>query len=314
MTQPMLKPAPEPSPATGREAGARAQRQAAPITHRSHSWTKLWQSLAVHGVLLLMAVLMVFPLLWLVSSSLKTPDQQYAWPPRLIPWPVRFANFTDLFQMTPMATYLFNSFKIAILAVIGMCLSCSLAAFAFARMRFRGSDLVFSILLATMMIPFAITMIPTFVVFRSLGWIDTHLPLIAPSFLGGAFMVFLLRQAYQSIPQELVDAAQIDGAGFFTIYWRIFIPLGMAVMATVALLTFLYSWNDLVSPLIYLNSQEKMTVPLGLAFLRGRAGTGVEKYGIIMAGSLLGVVPMLILYSLGQKYFVQGLARAGLKG
>jgi multiple sugar transport system permease protein len=164
------------------------------------------------------------------------------------------------------------------------------------------------------MIPVATTVIPTFVIMRWLGWIDTHNPLIVPNLLGGAFMMFLLRQTFMSVPQDLMDAAEIDGASFFYIYWKIFIPLGMPIMTTVAVLTFLYSWNDLFSPLIYLNTQTKMTVQLGLAYLRGRAGTGVAKYGIIMAGSLMGVLPMLILYAFGQKYFVQGLARTGLKG
>jgi multiple sugar transport system permease protein len=126
--------------------------------------------------------------------------------------------------------------------------------------------------------------------------------------------MFLLRQAFLSIPQDLIDAAQMDGASFFYIYWKIFLPLGMPMLTTVAVLTFLFSWNDLLSPLIFLNTQSNMTVPLGLAFLRGRAGTGIEKYGIVMAGSLLGILPMLILYSFGQKYFIQGLTRTGLKG
>ena len=135
-----------------------------------------------------------------------------------------------------------------------------------------------------------------------------------PSFFGSAFSVFLLRQFYATIPQDVVDSATIDGAGFFRIYWAIFLPLGMPALATVAVLTFLGSWNGLFAPLIYLNSTEKMTVPIGLSFLRGRAGSGAGATGIIMAGSLLGVIPMLILYALGQKYFIQGLARTGLKG
>jgi multiple sugar transport system permease protein len=213
-----------------------------------------------------------------------------------------------------MATYLFNSAKIAILSVIGMCVSSSLAAFAFARMRFRGKNLIFGILLGTMMIPYATTVIPTFVIFRLLGWINTHAPLIVPNFFGSAYFVFLLRQSYLGIPQDFMDAAEMDGAGFFYIYSRIFIPLGMPMLTTVAVLQFLGSWNDLFGPLIYLNDQMKMTVQIGLTYLRGRAGTGVEHVGIVMAGSLMGILPMLLLYSFGQKYFVKGLARAGLKG
>ncbi len=275
---------------------------------------KLLSRLLVHAVLALMAVLMVFPLLWLVSTSLKHPGKQYLWPPQLIPNPVYWQNYVDLFALAPMGVYLQNSFKIAILAVLGTTFSSSLAAFAFARMRFWGRNIVFGALLATMMLPGAVTIIPTFVIMRRLGWVDTHYPLIVPAYFGSAWNVFLLRQAFLGIPEDLVDAAKIDGAGFLRIYWQLFIPLGMPIITTVALLGFLGSWNDLFGPLIYLSNQYKMTVALGLAYLRGRAGTGTGRYGIIMAGSLLGVAPTLLLYSFGQKYFIQGLARTGIKG
>ena len=275
---------------------------------------RVLSQVTVHLALSAMAVLMIFPLLWLVSTSLKHPGKQYLWPPQIIPNPVYVRNYVDLFALAPMGVYLVNSFKIAILAVIGTSLSSSLAAFAFARMRFWGKGPLFAALLATMMLPGAVTIIPTFVIMRWLGWIDTHSPLIVPAYFGSAWNVFLLRQAYMGIPQDLVDAAQIDGAGFFRIYWQIFIPLGMPILATVALLAFLGSWNDLFGPLIYLSNQYKMTVALGLTYLRGRAGTGTGRYGIIMAGSLLGVAPTLLLYTVGQKYFVEGLARTGLKG
>ena len=267
-----------------------------------------------HMALMTMAVLMIFPLLWLVSTSLKHPSKQMLWPPQLIPNPVYFKNYSDLFVLTPMASYLTNSLKISVLSVIGVCFSSSLAAFAFARMRFRGREVLFGVLLATMMLPYAVTIIPTFVIMKNLGWLNTHMPLIVPAFFGSAYFVFLLRQSYRAIPQDLFDSATIDGAGFFQIYYKIFVPLGMPALVTVALFAFLGSWNDLFGPLIYLSSQEKMTVALGLTYLRGRAGTGVEKVGIIMAGSLLGVIPMLILYGFGQKYFIQGLSRTGLKG
>ena len=276
---------------------------------------KKWlTSITIHLILLVMAVLMIFPLLWLVSTALKDPSKQMIWPPQLIPNPVNLKNFSDLFVLAPMGTYLFNSFKITILSVVGTCLSSSLAAFAFARMRFRGRDALFTILLATMMLPYAVTVIPTFTIMRSLGWLDTHYPLIVPAYFGSAFNVFLLRQSYRTIPQDLFDAAKVDGAGFFRIYWQIFIPLGMATLMTIAIFAFLGSWNDLFGPLIYLTTQAKMTVTLGLAYLRGRGGTGVSTIGVIMAGSLLIIIPMLILYGFGQKYFVQGLARSGLKG
>ena len=267
-----------------------------------------------HAVLIAMAVMMIFPLLWLISTSFKSPAKQMLWPPQLIPNPFYPRNYRDLFIIAPMGKYLLNSFKISTLSVLGVSFSSSLAAFAFARMRFRGREVLFGILLATMMLPYAVTVIPTFVIMKYLGWLNTHYPLIVPSFFGSAYFVFLLRQSYRSVPQDLFDSAMIDGAGFFRIYWGIFIPLGMPALVTVALFAFLGSWNDLFGPLIYLSSQEKMTVALGLTYLRGRAGTGVEQVGVIMAGSMLGVVPMLLLYGFGQKYFIQGLARTGLKG
>ena len=213
-----------------------------------------------------------------------------------------------------MGTYLFNSTKIAVLTTVGVTLSSALGAFAFARMRFRGSDVLFAILLATMMVPGQVTIIPTFVIIRGLGWIDNHAALIVPAFFGGAFNVFLLRQFYLTIPQDLIDSAKMDGAGWLRIFLAIIIPLGMPALATVAIFNFLWSWNDLFGPLIYLNSQTKMTLTLGLTLLRGRSGSGGGHWGVIMAGSLIGVLPMLVLYFVGQKYFVQGLARTGLKG
>jgi ABC-type glycerol-3-phosphate transport system permease component len=275
---------------------------------------KLISSIIIHTILILVAVGMVFPLVWMLASSFKAPQQQITWPPQFIPQPFYTKNFINLFALAPMGTYLLNSVKIAVVNVIGICFSSSLAAFAFARLRFRGRNAIFAVLLATMMIPGATTIIPTFVIFRNLGWIDTHYPLIVPSFFGSAYMVFLLRQAYLAIPQDLMDAAEIDGAGFFYIYLKIFLPLGMPILTTVAMLVFLWNWNDLFGPLIFLSTQMKMTVQLGLAYLRGRSGTGVERYGVVMAGSLMGVLPMLLLYALGQKYFVQGLTRTGIKG
>jgi len=267
-----------------------------------------------HAILASVAVLMIFPLLWLISTSFKHPSKQYLWPPQLIPNPFYPQNYVNLFALAPMGMYLINSTKITILSVVGTSVSSTLAAFAFARMRFRGSEVLFSILLATMMLPGAVTLVPTFVVMSKLGWIDTHAPLIIPNFFGSAFFVFLTRQHFRSIPQDFVDAAQIDGAGFFRIYSTIFLPLSMPILTTIAVLTFLWSWNDLFGPLIYLNTQSKMTVQLGLAYLRGRAGTGVGQFGTIMAGAFLGLVPTLLLYFFGQKQFVQGLTRSALKG
>lgn len=275
---------------------------------------KLIQQGLTYLLLIVLAFIMLFPILWLVSSAFKTPAQQYEWPPRFLPAPIYFGNFASLFKVMPMPTYLYNTSIIAIFSVIGMCTSSSLAAFAIARMRFRGREVLFAILMMTLMIPYAITMIPTFFIFTKLKWIDTFLPLIVPNFFGSAFMIFLLRQAYRGIPQDLIDAAHLDGATYFQIYWQIFIPLTIPIMVTVALLTFLWSWNDLLGPLIYLNNPELYTVQRGLSLLTGRSGTGIDRRGIIMAGSLLGMLPMLVIYLFGQRYFIQGLTRSGIKG
>jgi len=268
----------------------------------------------LHLVLIGILVVMVFPFYWLLATSLKASGQLFLYPPRIIPNPLDFRNYSDLFSLVPMGTFLFNSFKIASFLVIGVCLSSSLAAFAFARMRFRGSKALFALLLATLMIPGQVTIIPTFLIMHVLGLIDNDAALIVPGWFGTPFAVFLLRQYYRTIPSDLMDSAKIDGSGFLRIYWSIFLPLGMPALATVAVFTFLWSWNGLFGPLIFLNSVRNMTVTLGLTFLFGRNGSMGVGWGIIMAGALLGVVPMVVLFLFAQKYFVQGLAKTGLKG
>jgi multiple sugar transport system permease protein len=260
------------------------------------------------------ALVAIFPILWAVSSALKTPQQQYQWPPQLIPWPIYFGNFIKLFEDMPMGRYLLNSTFISVCSMVGMCIASSLGAYAFARLRFRGRDFLFGVLLVTMMIPYALTMIPTFLVFTKLKLVDTFVPLIAPNWFGSAFMVFLLRQAYMGIPQDLVDAAKLDGASHFGIFLNIFVPLTLPTLVTVALLQFLFSWNDLLGPLIYINNPDLYTVQRGLSLILGRAGTGIDRRGISMAGALLGMLPMLTMYLFGQRYFISGLTRSGIKG
>lgn len=260
------------------------------------------------------ALVAIFPILWAISSAFKTPQQQYQWPPRLIPWPIYFGNFSRLFEEMKMGRYLLNSTFVSFCSMVGMCIASSLGAYAFARLRFRGRDFLFGVLLATMMIPYALTMIPTFLVFSKLKLVDTFVPLIAPNCFGSAFMVFLLRQAYIAIPQDLVDAAKLDGASHFNIFLNIFVPLTLPTLVTVALLQFLFSWNDLLGPLIYINNPDLYTVQRGLSLVLGRAGTGIDRRGISMAGALLGMVPMLAMYIFGQRYFISGLTRSGIKG
>jgi multiple sugar transport system permease protein len=207
-------------------------------------------------------------------------------------------------------TFILNSTKIAVLSVIGQLLSCSMAAFCFARFEFPGRNALFMILLATLMVPGQVTLIPVFLVMRALGWVDTHYALIVPAWLGGAFGTFLLRQFFLTVPRELEDAARIDGASSFAIYSRIFLPLAKPALATLAVLGFMGSWNDLLGPVIYLQTRSKMTLPVGLALFKGQY---VTEYALLNTGATISLIPILILFILAQNYFVQGLTMTGLK-
>ncbi|MEX1275673.1 MAG: carbohydrate ABC transporter permease [Bacteroidota bacterium] len=263
-------------------------------------------------ILGLTALLMLGPFLWMLSTSLKTQADIFRYPPELIPSPPHFENYETILKGLSVPQFFFNSFKISALATIGQLLSCSLAAYAFARMQFRGKGLLYGVLLATMMIPAQVTMIPVFLIMKSLGWIDSHNALIVPAFLGGAFGTFLLRQFFEAIPRDLEDAARIDGCGRFRIYWQIILPLAKPALATLGLFTFMAYWNDLLGPVIYLSSVEKMTLTVGLASLQ--AGEMVARHDLLMAGSLLSIVPMLVLFVLAQKWFVRGVVMTGIKG
>jgi multiple sugar transport system permease protein len=254
---------------------------------------------------------MILPLVWMVSTSLKAPGVIFILPPQWFPNPPQWNNYVALFEVLPFGTFLFNSIKIATIATFGSLLSSSMSAFAFARMRFPGRNIIFAILMATLMIPFHVTLIPLFALYKSLGWLGTHLPLTVPFFFSTAFGVFLIRQFYLTIPQELVDAARIDGCTFIQIYYKIFLPLSKPALATLAIFTFLGSWNNLIGPLVYLNEVPSMTVTLGLTLLTTQAGA---RWELIQAGAVISILPIIIIFLLGQEHFIQGIARTGLKG
>ena len=266
----------------------------------------------IYSVLIAVAASMLLPLLWMVSTSLKTRGGLFAYPPRLIPNPPTLENYVRVFEVQPYARFFVNSMKVSCLSTLGTVLSCALGGFTFARLRFRGRGVLFSILMSTMMVPAAATLIPRFILMRNLGWIDTHNALIVPSWTGGAFGVFLMRQFYKTIPQDLVDAGRIDGASFFAIFFRIFLPLGKPVLATLCVLTFMDSWNNLMDPLIFLNSTKLFTVTLGITLFRGRMQEVL--WGPLMAATTLSVVPTMLLFIGAQKHFVQGIVTTGSKG
>ncbi|MCL4860089.1 MAG: carbohydrate ABC transporter permease [Caldilineaceae bacterium] len=255
---------------------------------------------------------MSVPLLWLISSSLKDQARIFIYPPQWIPDPVRWDNYSRVFEQIPFLRFYWNTIVVTGLAVVGQLLSASLVAFGFARLRFPGRDALFLILLSTIMIPYHVTLIPTFVLFRILGWLDTYAPLILPYWLGGgAFYIFLLRQFYMRLPIELDDAARIDGASTLGIYWRIILPQAMPALGVVAIFTFLNHWNDFFNPLIYLNTTEKYTLALGINLFRGYQTT---QWNLLMAASVMVTAPCILLYALAQRYFIQGIVFTGLKG
>lgn len=271
---------------------------------------------AVLLILLSGAVIMLIPFLWLVSSSLKAPSQLWIFPPIWIPSPAQWSNYPEALTTLPFHLYFLNTVVVAALTLLGMLASSSVTAYGFARLRFPGREAIFMILLSTMMVPSAVLLIPQFIMFRQLGWIDTHLPLYVPHYfgagaVGGAFNIFLLRQFFRTIPMELSDAARIDGCGELRIFWQIVLPLSKPALATIGIFTFMATWNDFLGPLIYLNSPEKLTAAVGLAAFRGLYST---QWHLLMAASTVMTLPMIVLFFAAQRYFIQGIVLTGLKG
>ena len=263
----------------------------------------------------LLALTFMFPFLWSVSSSLKGPIEIHAFPPRLLPRVLLWGNYAEAWTSIQFGMFFLNSTIVTTFSVIGNLVSCLLVAYGFARMRFPGREVLFLLCLSGMMMPVYVTIIPLFMIFRQIGWIDTLKPLIAPSFFASAFGIFLLRQFIMTIPYELDESALIDGANTFTILTRIILPNCKPVLATLAIFTFMGSWNSFLGPLIFLNSVDKFTLPLGLWFLRSYAGDpNLPKDHLLMAASIITTMPVLLVFASAQGYFVQGIVMSGLKG
>lgn len=253
----------------------------------------------------------VLPFIWMVVTSLKPNTQIFTYPPVWIPRPVVWANYPNALKYIPFFRYMQNTLVIAVLNVLGHVISCSLAAYGFSRISWKGRDTLFFIYLSTMMLPGAVTLIPTFILFSKLNWIGTILPLVVPSFFGGAFFVFMLRQFFMGIPRDLDEAAKIDGCSEFQVFTRICLPLARPALATVALFTFLGAYRDFLGPLIYLTEQEQWTISLGLNMFRNQFGA---EWQMMMAASAVTMAPILLLFFLTQKTFIKGLALTGIKG
>lgn len=270
----------------------------------------------IYAIAIISGILFSLPFFWTVASSLKTLQEIYSFPPTIWPSEIRWANWSDVFRIAPFGLFIWNTVLVTVLALIGQVLSASAVAYGFARFRFPGRDTLFLILLSTMMLPWQVTIVPTFLLFRYLGWINTFMPLIVPSYFGGgAFFIFLLRQFFMTIPKDMDEAAKLDGASSVRIFWNIILPLSKPALATVAIFSFIGHWNEFIGPLIYLNSTSKFTVSIGLHYYRSNPFEGDEpRDAILMAASLIVAAPPLLLFFFAQKYFVQGIVTTGLKG
>jgi multiple sugar transport system permease protein len=285
------------------------------VSHRLHHprWHTILGPTLSYVALASVSILFVLPLYWMVRTSVTPKDQIFIYPPLWIPSPIKWSNYIEALTSSTFdfLTFTQNSLIYALSSTLGMTFSASLVAYSFARLRWPGRDLWFIVTLATMMVPYPVTLIPLFLVFKWIGWINTLLPLIVPNLMGTAFFIFLMRQFFLTIPRELTDAARVDGAGELGIYWRIMLPLSKPALTTVALFTFIWTWNDFLGPLIYLNDQKKYVLALGLAMFQGQYRT---EWDLMMAAATVVTLPIVVLFFLAQKQFMQGITMTGLKG
>jgi multiple sugar transport system permease protein len=286
-------------------------RTAAPPRRPSSGRQRLAEKVVAHTALIVLSVVFFIPFFWMVSGSLKDIADLNSFPVVWFPHKLTLENYIYGLRVFPFARYFGNTLLICVLSMTGAALSSSFIAYGLARIDWPLRKPLFIIILGTMMIPFYVTMVPLFSLFRSMGWVNTYLPLIVPTFFGVPFYIFLLRQFFMSIPRDLSDAARIDGANEFAIYARIILPLAKPALAAVALFQFLVSWSDLLGPLIYLSNSSSYTVSLGLTFYRSQYST---QYGPLMAASTVVVIPVVILFFFAQRTFIQGITLTGVKG
>ncbi|NLZ88317.1 MAG: carbohydrate ABC transporter permease [Clostridiales bacterium] len=265
----------------------------------------------LYAILIIMSLCFIVPFFWLISSSFKEPSELFQVPVRWFPKAIQFANYEKMFNTIPFWLYLGNTVNIVIWNIIGSLISCSLVAYGFSRLRWPGRDKVFILVLVTMILPFQVTMIPQFLMFQKLGWVGTPLPLTVTAFFGNPFYIFLLKQFFSVLPDELTQAARIDGAGEFRIFWQICIPLARPAMATVAIFSFMRCWNDYIGPLLYLSDNRQYKLSIGVQLIRS---TLDPKWEVLMAAGVVMVMPVLVIFFLTQKYFIQGISMSGIKG
>jgi len=284
---------------------------AEPLLQKLSYWIR---RIGLYILLLFFSFLFALPFFWLISTSLKTDPQTYHIPPIWIPNPVRWRNYPEALSFYPFGRYFLNTLQIAIPSAIGVTASSALAAYGFSRIRWRARDPLFFICVSTLMLPFQVRMIPLYITFKSMGWLNTFLPLIVPRFFGGPYYIFMLRQFFLTIPQELSDAARVDGCSELGIFWRIILPLARPALAVVGLFEIMRAWNDYLGPLIYINDQTRFTIALGLQ--QFRTGFTAERliWPYLMAASTAVILPILILFFFTQRTFIEGITVTGIKG
>jgi len=280
------------------------------------TWTrkqrKVAADLLTYVVLILVGTVILVPVAWMVSTALKPLGDVYLYPPVWIPNPPQWDDFRKALTFLPFDKFFLNTAAITFSSVILQLISSPLIAYAFARLRARGKDVLFLFVISTMMIPSQVTMVPVFILMKTLGWVNTFAPLIVPNAFGSAYFIFLLRQFFSTISGQLDDAARIDGCGYMGIYFRILLPLSKPALATVAIFCFMGNWNDFMTPLIYLTSRDRWTVTLGLNAFTGMYGS--TAWNLLMAASLVAILPCIILFFSAQRYFIQGIVVTGIKG
>src|SRR5215212_3528581 len=277
-------------------------------------WTgpKLARRTLLYAILVLLSVIFTLPLLWMVTTSLKEQGQVFQVPPVWLPDPVRWDNYQEATHRAPLWLWLRNTSTITVLATVGNIITASMVGFGFARLRFPGRETLFVLLLSTMMLPPVVTLVPKFIMFRMVGWNDTFLPLIVPSFFGvNAFNIFLVRQYYLTIPLDLDEAARIDGASSWQVWWRVLVPISTPVLVAVAIFSFVQHWNEFLDALVFLQSEQMKTLSLGL---RAFINPNDASWHITMAASMWLIVPMIVIFFIGQRHFIQGAAMSGITG
>jgi len=264
--------------------------------------------------LILVTATMVVPFIWMVTTSLKPSHAVFTYPPELLPRELNFENYTMLFTLVPFGRYFVNTLTVTVFTVVGQIFITSLAAYGFARLRFIGRDFLFIVCLATMMVPYQVTLIPLFLLVFGLGWVNTYQGLIIPG-VSSVFAIFLLRQAFLGVPQDYQAAARIDGASEFRIYWRIFMPLNGPALATLAVFAFMGTWTDLLWPLLIARTPEMRTLELGLAYFNSSTSAFRQtNWPLMMAASVVVMLPVLVIYIFAQRYFIRGISLSGVKG